>query len=157
MDTDGTIGASHSSWHTRKKKARVQFATTSPQLAQDMTEILRSLGITCNIVVSDRRGDTRVHSNGRTYTRKSIEYAVEIVCPNDMKADFFRLERKKERGQRVADVPVKRDYRYQSAADIQSLDICEGLVSIVIVNDSHLFVAENHVVMHDALLPGEIT
>lgn len=156
MDTDGSIGEAHSDWHTRKPKANVEFATVSAQLAEDMAEVIRGLGCIAHVGVMDRRGQERTHANGRTYIRKSLEYCVSITCDNSLKPDFFRLERKKQRGRRVESVKARRDYRYQSISDIRRIDNVEPVVSIEVEDESHLFVAEGCIVMHDAFLPDEI-
>lgn len=156
MDTDGTIGATHSSWHTQKKKAIVSFSSVSPQLANDFHEVILSLGLSARIGITDRRGQSHTHSNGRTYTRQSIEYDVIISCPNDIKADFFRLDRKRQRGVRVKDVRVKRDYRYQSISDIRPISSDEDIIGIKVNHSSHLFLVGDCIVMHDASLPDEI-
>lgn len=158
MDTDGTIGASRSDSHRNQKKASLSFSTTSPKLANDVAEVVWSLGISAHVLPTDRRNERHKHANGRTYRRKSIEYEVSITCQNDDKERFFLLERKRARARRVEDVQVRRNYRYQLICDIEletSLD--DEIVTLVVDNDEHCFLAENYMVMHDTSLPGEIT
>lgn len=150
MDTDGAIGLAYST--NGKPKGRLSFATTSQRLAEDFQEVMWSLGIEARISTQDRRGKTHLGPNGKTYVRKSVEYQVNIVCPNDMKEQFFHLERKKALARQLADVKADRDYRFQPIVAIRDLGYKADMTCFLVDNDEHLFLASDYVVTHNTAL-----
>lgn len=149
MDTDGSINKQVSD-ASNKAKAAVSFASTSKRLIFDMLGMLWGLGLEATVSLGDRRGEEREHANGKTYTRKSVEYCIEIVCPNDMKSQLFRLSRKVERANRVEKVVARRDYRYQAITEILKTGMTVGTSRIVVDNESHLILSKDYVVIHDS-------
>lgn len=149
MDTDGSIDEQVSD-ASGKEKASLSFASTSKQLIFDMLNLLWGLGIEATIGLNDRRGEERIHANGKAYARKSVEYNIDIVCPNDMKDRFFRLDRKVQRANRVRDVTARRDYRYQAVTEILRTGMTDNVSRIEVDDGSHLFLSKDCVVIHDS-------
>lgn len=148
MDTDGTISAEKSD-ASDKKKASLTFSSVSSRLVHDMQEVVWSLGIEANVSSHDRRGQAQ-KSHGKVYHRKSVEHDLIIVCPNDVKDSFFCMGRKQDRAYRVADTEVRRDYRYQAMTDVVDAGYRDTASRIVIDHDSHMFLADNYMTVHDS-------
>lgn len=148
MDTDGSIGASETETN-RLKKATMKITSTSKQLIDDLAEVIWSLGVEAYISFEDRRGQ-KYRSAGKTYIRKSVEHTLAIRCSNEDKANFFRLERKKQRAYDVEDTKIRRDYRYQSIVDIYPLDMQEHVINLVVDSPSQSFLAKDFIPIRDA-------
>jgi hypothetical protein len=117
MDTDGSA-----------KENRVSFSTTSSQLAEDITHLIRSLG-----------GIGKIHTYDRTAEGKSIEYRVNVKmreCP-------FYLKRKAHEW---------REYtvsRYIAKAERVENQEC---LCIMVSNEDGLYITDNYIVTHNSTL-----
>jgi len=126
MDTDGTIA--------KEVRARTpKFVTTSERLADDVIEIVQSLGGIATKKV--RQGRTPSGSVGR------IQYNVSIMLPD--KFIPFKLPRK-------AELVVTRT-KYKPARYIDSIEkigneLCQ---CIAVKDDRHLYVTDNYIVTHN--------
>ncbi len=77
------------------RSCRVQYTTTSPQLADDVTELVQSLGGTARRRVRAAEGRTPGHANGRPVAYRHDAHVLDIRLPAHVAP--FRLARKAER------------------------------------------------------------
>lgn len=125
LDTDGDISENGMS---------ISFTTVSPQLCEDVTFLVRSLG--GKAVVSAR--NTHYRHNGE-YRRGRLSYRIHITmkpfCP-------FRLERKASRYIRTKKSEDKKMVRVTNAG-------IQNTTCISIAHESGLYIAENFTVTHN--------
>lgn len=149
FDTDGTIIKDE----RYQFRGNVSFTSTSKALIDDIRWILFSLGIDSTITVNDRRGKKHISSNGKEYIRKSIEYRINVNCPNNIKTNLFRLPRKVERCARVKNIEKGRDYTHIQITDIKPLHERKHMCCVTVNRDDGLFLAgEDFVVTHNTML-----
>lgn len=132
MDTDGFAA----------KDGTIQFGSSSPQLAADVTALVQSLGGTARqatkIPTYVHRGERRV---GRTH------FTLTLRLPNGTVP--FLLPRKVERCRDRYYVPMRK------IASIEAAGLAEA-VCIAVENPSRLYVTRNYVVTHNTLQQLEI-
>lgn len=137
MDSDGNIG------HRDNGRYNMQFSTTSPQLRDDLMEVLYSLGISCSWRVSRKAGKRAA---------KHDQYTIAINVPHDLKPRFFRLSRKKEIAEQAAQsVPKKKHYDRIAITDIRKTGEFTEQVCLEVDHPSHLFLIGNYVVTHNTI------
>jgi len=127
MDTDGTIG----------EMCRMEYCTTSPQLAEDVKFIVQSLGGKCEI---KERFTQYTHKGEKKRGRKSYR-----VIPKIQDINIFRLKRKAEKFYNV---------RYAKERLIYSIEQIEDGKSICLSVDhpSELFVVKDFIVTHNTVM-----
>lgn len=121
MDSDGTIS---------KKNNKISYSTTSYKLANDIVELVQSLG-----------GLSYIRTYDRTKEGKSIEYNVIVkieVCP-------FHLERKKNR---YTITPNKPKYLVKSIKSIK-LSHQNEAVCIKVDSPDESYLTNNYIVTHN--------
>ena len=121
MDTDGSI---------TKTKNKIRFSTKSNQLANDVIELVQSLG-----------GLAKLHTYDRTSEGKGLEYNVSMeinICP-------FNLSRKKER-YTIDDTHHK--YLVKSIKSVKYLKN-EDAVCIKVDSDDESYLTNNYIVTHN--------
>lgn len=131
LDTDGSVGP----------KGRVSYTTTSEQLAQDVMELVYSLGMSATL----RKVDTR---------KQRSCYSIGIAAPMALKQRLFTETRKKARlmawctgaGQRRATHTVSGN----AIVKIESLGYTEEMTCFLVDNDEHLFLTDDFVVTHNS-------
>jgi len=130
MDTDGTV----------KKTGEASFCTTSKQLAEDIIEIVRSLGGRANISSRDRVGKQSKFNN-RTITSKRISYEFVISLPETLNP--FLLKRKAERYSK----------KYIHSPRIVSIEPIgkKEVQCILVENESHLYLTDDFIVTHNTM------
>lgn len=133
LDTNGTVG----------KGGSVSFATTSEALAQDLREILWSLGA---IVKMSPRTPTCPHRGERGRGRPA--WVLDIVHPDP--ASLFALERKKARCRPSA---ISRRLRISAIEPAGEGDA----VCISVGSPDRLYVARDFVVTHNTTLLNAIS
>lgn len=149
LDTDGCIVKDE----RYQFRGNINFSTTSKQLALDFRTVLFSLGIGSTLTVSDRRGQTMTKVNGRTYVRKSIEYRININCPNAIKPRLFRLPRKKERAISVQHITKNHNYEYTPIVSIEKLPTKMHMRCITVNMPDGLFLGgRDFLVCHNTVL-----
>ena len=149
FDTDGTIIKDE----RYQFRGNVSFASTSKALIDDVRWVLFSLGIDSTITVQDRRGKKHIATNGKEYIRKSIEYRINVNCPNSIKPNLFRLPRKIERCERVKDVEKGRNYTHIQITDIKPLHERRHMCCVTVNREDGLFLAgKDFVVTHNTML-----
>lgn len=151
MDTDGSIAKE--SW-----RHPLSFGTTSKRLAQDFRSLCNSLGLIAHIKENDRRGKEHVAS-GKTYIRKSVEYEVSILCPNELKPKFFTLKHKLERAYLAAEHEAARGAKYDriQLKKVEKLPKKQDMVCIMVDDPEHLFLCNDYLVTHNTTLSMQIT
>lgn len=148
LDTDGSIVKDE----RYQCRGNVSFSSANLELIEDVREVLFSLGIGSTLTQSDRRGEIRVKA-GKEYARKSIEYRININCPNAIKPFLFRLSRKVARAERVKDIVKGHDYTHVPIVDIRKLDDPVEMTCITVDGPYGLFLAgKDFVVCHNTLL-----
>lgn len=117
MDTDGYIN---------NKGLDIHFTTCSKILAEDVTYILRSLGVKC--VIADRG----------TFYRVRVSGVIEF--------DLFRLRRKLDRQKLRTSTPFSRT----NLVSINKLDYTENSSCIVVDNPNHLYITRDFITTHNS-------
>lgn len=150
FDTDGSIVKDE----RYQFRGNISFSSTSKQLVEDIRWVLFSLGIDSTLTARDRTGKPCVNKKtGKTYIRKSIEYRINVNCPNSIKPKLFRLPRKVERCERVAGIEKGRDYTHVKIVDIKPLHERRHMCCVTVNRDDGLFLAgEDFVVTHNTML-----
>ena len=131
MDTDGSI----------KKNGECSFTTTSKQLAEDMVELVRSLGGRATVRSRNRIGKSN-KTRSITITAKRLSYEFTISMPSDINP--FYLTRKSERfneKKSIASIGIK---------SIESVGEKE-VQCILIDNPEHLYLTDNFIVTHNTM------
>lgn len=136
FDTDGTID--------NGSRYNVSYSTTSKRLANDIREVLWSLGVQTSI---------SKHSNARkNKPSDTFEYDVHVKVMNKDKAQFFRLERKKQRAIDATKVVKKREKKFDTVAikSIEKLPEKDEMVCIMVDDPEHLYlIGKDYVVTHN--------
>ena len=135
MDTDGTI----------KKNGEASFCTTSLVLANDVIEVVRSLGGRAVLRRRDRRNHTGRKStlkSGRIINPSLISYELNISLPKEINP--FYVPRKASRH--------RCSYIYD--ARIESINIVgEKEVQCILIDDpEHLYITDEFIVTHNTKL-----
>lgn len=140
FDTDGSV--------SKDDRCRVSYSTFSRQLADDVVQLLFSLGISSKWTVSTR---TREDDGGKV--RKLVEYTVRVRCAPNVKPTLFTLERKVERAERAARIAATSRTRVKKFDMVAMMDIepigTQDAQCIYVDNDEHLYQAGQFVVTHN--------
>lgn len=136
MDSDGNI------YGKNNGRYNMQFSTTSEKLRDDFMEVIYSLGLSCNWRCSRKAG---------VRTAKHDQYTITFSVPNELKANFFRLERKKSVAIEARNKVKKRDYERIAIKDIRKTGRFEEQVCFTVDHPDHLFLVGNYVVTHNTL------
>lgn len=134
LDTDGSI---------KEGGKDVTYYTSSEKMADDIVELVYSLGGTARKYFRDRIGRTNTLENGQVIETKQISYEVYINFYNDI-FNPFKLIRKANRF-----VP-KLNYHYATrVSKIESIgkDVVQ---CIKIENPEHLYLTDNFIVTHNS-------
>lgn len=133
MDNDGTIGIA--------PRYNCSYSTISPQLRDDVLELVRSLGYKATVSIDDRVG---------TKHYKNISYEIHILIPNSEKHNLFSLPRKLERVKEAQLLKEKnRRYDRVEISDIIDMGYEEEMTCIMVDNDEHLYLCNDFVVTHN--------
>lgn len=129
MDTDGSV----------KKNGEANFATTSKRLAEDVAEIVRSLGGRAKLRCRNRVGKKSFLKDGRAIVAKRISYEFNISLPIDMNP--FHLSRKAK----------KFDCKYIFSPGITSIKLVgkKEVQCIMVENPEHLYLTDDFIVTHN--------
>ena len=156
FDTDGSI--SNGKDTDGYSRYNVRFTSSSKQLAEDVVEVLRSLGVEASMTSDpDRRKGQEYQTNGATYIRKGGEYSVSVRCPNDIKHKFFRLPRKKQCGIDAAKAGEKhRHYDMIAVSDIKDMGYKTEMQCIMVDDPDHLYITDDYIVTHNTAVSSAI-
>lgn len=134
FDTDG---------HIKKvgKRFRVSYSTMSEQLANDIIEILYSLGYSASLIK-----DCRKKYNGK------ICYNINVLIDNSEKYKLFKLSRKKNIALEALQYPSRRHYDRIPIVSIEKTPTPCEMVCIYVDNDEHLYLTNDYIVTHNTTL-----
>lgn len=127
MDTDGSC--------RERKGDQVSFSTTSPRLADDVSELVRSLGGKAKIRVRDRIKETE---NNKIKARR-LTYEVSISMPSDLNP--FYLTRKSSRF-------IGKNVHRLEIVSVEEIGV-EEVQCIMVDNPEHLYLTDNFIVTHN--------
>ena len=148
FDTDGSFVVDS----RQPKKGPVSINTVSKQLADDIREVLFSLGISNSLTLSDRTGEVH-YVRGKKYVRNSVEYRINVNCDNDLKPYLFRLSRKVERAQAAADYIKRKNQEHVGIVSIEKLNEQKPMTCIAVDMPDGLFLGgKDYVVCHNTFL-----
>lgn len=132
FDTDGSIVKANNRYN-------VSYYTTSQTLANDVAEVLYSLGYSASIIPN--------------YHKERICYHVNVLIDNTEKYKLFRLSRKKNIAIEAQSV-IKTKSRHYDRIPIVSVEKmpnpCE-MMCIYVDNDEHLYLTNNYIVTHNTI------
>lgn len=129
MDTDGTVGNGRNS---------PSYATNSYQLALDVAELCRSLGIFCTIFTNDRRD-----------SGKNIEYTVNIAIDRTKLSTIFKLPRKVAKAKNYEGKPCRMTHKFVSIYNIEPLEEEVEMTCIQVDDSEHLYLTNDFIVTHN--------
>lgn len=127
MDTDGCV------WAQAGRSPRLQFYTVSPQLAEGVSHVVRSLGGTASTRV--RKYD----NEKRTVKAKSDGLVVEVCLPEDVQP--FRLTRKKTKAS-----GRRRVFRFIESIELVGEEECQ---CIKVAAADELYLTDDFIVTHN--------
>ena len=128
LDTDGTI----------KKNGEIGYTTTSKKLAQDITEIIRSLGGKATIYTRDRVGKVSKINNRNVVSRR-VSYEVTI----NIDYNVFYCKRKSER------FKPNRKKHHTLINSIVKVGK-EPVKCITINHSSSLYITDDYIITHNS-------
>lgn len=136
MDTDGTVN---------KDGGQPSFNTTSKELAKDVVEIARSLGMIAKLSPKPIKYPYRIPDNVKSYS-----YNVSFRCKKP--SDLFRLPRKKELTRDGGQYVDTLKLRVSSIVRVE-----DGEASCITVNHPEaLFVCKDYIVTHNTAMGQKI-
>lgn len=137
MDTDGTVSGNG--------RCNCSYSTNNKLLAEDVQELVRSLGMRASIAVSHRNDN--IHKND--------EYEVHISVPDENKFKLFSLPKHLEK----LNVNLRDNKHFNKHYDDLAVESVEDLgyetemTCIYVDSPSHLFQAgKEHIVTHNTAL-----
>ena len=142
FDTDGSIGSKDGG------RYNVLYHTTSKGLAEDIQQVLYSLGVASSITVSRY---VENNSNNGNY----IQYCLHIKSPNELKYRFFWLPRKLEIAKQAGVLGAKnnkkknKNYEWVAIRDIELMSYKKETTCIYVDDEEHLYQAGQFVVTHN--------
>ena len=135
MDTDGTVS----------KKCDCSYSTNNKQLAEDVQELIRSLGMRATIYAYNRNDDAH----------KKTEYKVRISASDEAKFHLFSLPRHKMKLKKHM-CRNKKSHKYYddlAISSVEDLGYETEMTCIYVDSPSHLFQAgKEHIVTHNTAL-----
>lgn len=130
LDTDGRVDC----------KGRISYFTISPQLKNDVIELVRSVGLTAT-VTEDSHKDTNTC------------YVIHISGDPEVKKLLFKLSRKHNTLMNWYNTKAARrnthKYFDNPIVKIEKLGYSEEMTCFWVDNDEHLFLTENFIVTHN--------
>jgi len=131
MDTDGSVN---------KRTGEASFCTTSKQLAQDVIELVQSLGGKAKLRHRNRIGNTSVlKKENRIITVKHISYECSITLPNNMNPFYISRKAQKYKSNFMHGIGI---------ADISEVGT-KPVQCIRVENPEHLYITDNYIVTHN--------
>src|SRR5699024_7800784 len=148
FDTDGSIGATGGRFN-------VSYSTFSKGLAEDVRDLLFSLGVSNSLNINTR---TRTKDDGTE--REMTEYVVRVKVGNEDKAQFFELPRKREIAERAVVATSGRErvkkFDMVGIKSIEKLPEQDTAKCIYVDNDEHLYQAGQHIVTHNTEMTKQL-
>lgn len=137
MDTDGTV--------SKNDRCNCSFSTNNRLLAEDVIELVRSLGMRATVSALQRK-DSQY---------RNLEYQVHISTSIDKKYELFSLPRHKQSINRYRRTNKYRNKHYEDLGikRIEDLGVEMPMTCIYVDASSHLYQAgKEHIVTHNTAL-----
>lgn len=148
FDTDGTIATTGGSFN-------VSYSTFSKGLAEDVRDLLFSLGVSNSLKVYTR---TRTKDDGTEY--EMVEYIVRVKVGNEDKAQFFELPRKREIAERAVVATSGRErvkkFDMVGIKSIEALGYQDEMQCIMVDNPEHLYQTGEFIVTHNTEMTKQL-
>ena len=126
LDTDGSC--------RERVQDQVTFYTTSLRLAEDVIEIVRSLGGKARLRSRDRRNE-----KNRNIIARRISYEVSIVMPESINPFYLKRKAERFKGKNVSHIEI---------TSIEKVGH-ENVQCIRVDNAEHLYLTDNFIVTHN--------
>lgn len=145
FDTDGSIGSADGG------RYNVSYSTTSFDLANDVQQLLYSLGVASTVNIARTANDGRY-----------IQYRVNVKSSNENKDRFFWIARKVEIANKAKLIAGretkshKKDYEWVGIAEIKLLSKQKHTTCIMVDDEEHLYQAGQYVVSHNTAVTKEL-
>lgn len=131
MDTDGCI----------KKSGEMSFCTSSEQLANDIIELIRSLGGRASLHSRNRIGKFNIVNNNPVISKR-ITYEFTVSLPGNIKA-FFLKRKANNHNPNKNPMQIKiKSINYVGKKEVQC---------ILIENPEHLYITDDFIVTHNTM------
>ena len=144
FDTDGTIDGTSGRFN-------VSYSTVSKDLAEDLQDVLFSLGVSNSLKTWRRTKEDR---------RELVEYNVHVKVGNADKVQFFELPRKREIAARAARETSGRErvkkFDMVGVKSIEKLPEQQSSSCIYVNDEEHLYQAGQFVVTHNTELTKQL-
>ena len=148
FDTDGTVGATGGRFN-------VSYSTFSVGLAEDVRDLLFSLGVSNSLNINTR---TKVRDDGTEY--EMTEYVVRVKVGNEDKVQFFDLPRKREIAQRAVVATSGRErvkkFDMVGIKSIEALGYQDEMQCIMVDNPEHLYQTGEFIVTHNTEMTKQL-
>lgn len=148
FDSDGTVGATGGRFN-------VSYSTFSVGLAEDVRDLLFSLGVSNSLNVHTR---TRTKDDGTE--RELVEYVVRVKVGNEDKVQFFDLPRKREIAQRAVVATSDRErvkkFDMVGIKSIEALGYQDEMQCIMVDNPEHLYQTGEFIVTHNTEMTKQL-
>jgi phosphate starvation-inducible PhoH-like protein len=140
MDTDGTI----------KKNGEMTFCTVSKRLAEDVREVVRSLGGKANIRSRNRIGKPGSLVNGHEVKSKLISYEFNISLPSHINPFYITRKAKNHISQQSL---KNRKRPFMHGLAIKSIELSgeKEVQCIMIDHPEHLYITDDYIVTHNTI------
>lgn len=130
LDTEGNIS----------KEGKVSFTTVSPQLRDDVIELVRSLGMIATYLIDNR---TNKYTTGECYV-------IHIQAKKEVKPNMFSLSYKHKMAISYAKSKKRSEYKdHLAIVDIKKTTTKTNMTCFTVDNDSHLFLMNDYIVTHN--------
>lgn len=133
LDTDGTI----------KKNGEITYTTTSKILADDIKELVLSLGGSARVYYYEIKNNNQI-LNGKKVTQRKPIYTVYIKFINNNYNPFY-LKRKSERFKSLDSLSLK-------IINIEKLNLKSKMKCILVNNETSLYVTKDYIITHNTLM-----
>lgn len=144
FDTDGTIDASTGRFN-------ISYSTMSKGLAEDVRQLLFSLGVSNTLNAWTRTRDGEI----------MVEYDVHVKIGNEDKEQFFWLPRKRQIAHAAAEATTGRQrvkkFDMVGITSIDKLELQESSSCIYVSGHEHLYQAGQFVVTHNTELSKQLS
>lgn len=145
FDTDGSIGDTN--------RYSVSYSTTSYGLAQDIVDVLYSLGVASTIQVARYIED---HSMNGNYT----QYRVNVKSSHKNKDRFFSLSRKLAIAEKAKvhkeNKSHKKNYHWVGISEIELMLAQAETTCIMVDDEEHLYQAGQYIVTHNTEMSKQL-
>ena len=148
FDADGTVGATGGRFN-------VSYSTFSVGLAEDVRDLLFSLGVSNSLNINTR---TKVRDDGTE--REMTEYVVRVKVGNEDKVQFFDLPRKREIAERAVVATSGRErvkkFDMVGIKSIEALGYQDEMQCIMVDNPEHLYQTGEFIVTHNTEMTKQL-